>query len=167
MKSNEIKEKYRELLFDEIEDDPDIRRGRKLTGILLVIWLAARLLFFLSELLCVKIGFMPFQFSNLLALIIALLWAAVLNNGVKYLPILPLAGGVFMLIRAFRERAFYLLSLNLCLELDLYYSFYLLITFGQIAIMLCLLLLPSCEKYAAAGSRIRKKLKNEPDGPHL
>ena len=70
-----------------------------------MIWLAARLLFFLSELLCVKIGFMPFQFSNLLALIIALLWAAVLNNGVKYLPILPLAGGVFMLIRAFRERA--------------------------------------------------------------
>lgn len=169
MKNNELKEKRAALLAEEIIADPDILRGKKLTWILLLIWLATRLLFLIAEIISSNFGFFEFKALNILSCVIALLFALLLKKGVKNLPILFLLGGVYMVIDGFRNGYYPLLGLPLYPWLWLYYAMFLLSGWAQTLVMLALLFLPSCAKFAAAGSRIDKALKGEtePAGPHL
>lgn len=167
MKKNEIQVKRDAIMAEEIAADPDILRGKKITGTLLVIWLITRLLFLVMDLICAKIGFIKFAPPNIISFLLALLFAPLLFNGVKYLPALPLFGGVMMVVSSFREHYYSLLGLDLYPELKLYTFSYALTAWTQVAVMLCLLFLPLCVKYAAAADRTMKKLKNQPDGPRL
>ena len=169
MTNNETKGKYHALLAEEIIADPDILRGKKLTGFFLIIWLATRSFFFIMEIICSRTGFIDFNAVNIVSFVMSLLFALVLNTGVKYFPALPLVGGLMMVISGFRNGYYPLLCLELYPELWLYIVSYILAGWTQILIMLALLFLPPCAKFAAAGSRISKKLngRNEPAGPHL
>lgn len=161
------KDRRKHLLADAIAADPDILRGQKLTRILLAIWLGSRLLCFVAELFCAKAEFITLSFLNFVLLPLFFMLAVWIDNGTKQLPVLALLSGVLMVVFGFRNRLYISLSLSLPFVIKVYIFTYLLTSWIQIVVMLCLLFIPLCTKYTFIGDRITKKLKNQPEGPHL
>ena len=167
MAGNEIRDRRQALLDEAIEADPDILRGQKLTRVLVVIWVVTRLFYVIVELYFARSGFIPFSYSNLLIFLLSLFLAVLLINGTKNLALLPLLGGAMTVINGFRFQYYDALKLDLYPEERLYLLSYLAASWAQVAIMLCLLLIPVCVKYAQAAGSINKSLMNRPEGPHL
>ncbi len=163
----EKKEKRRALLAEEIAADPAVLRGKRLTAVLLILWIAARLFYLVMEMICAKVGYIDFDAADFTIFALFLLCAFMMYRGVRILPILCLLLGIVMILNSFLDRAYSVLGLDLYLDLRLYYFSYVLAAWAQTAVMLCLLLVPCCRRYAAACGRIREDLAYKGYRPQL
>ena len=57
MKGKELREALKAGKAEAFERDPDLARGKKITGILLLIWAASRAFLLVMDLVCARIGF--------------------------------------------------------------------------------------------------------------
>ena len=159
MANNGKKERRRALLDAEIAADPAVRRGKRLTAALLILWISARLFYLVMELICAKVGYFDFDAAGFVLFALSLLCAALMYRGMRYYSVLFLLLGALMILNTFLGRAYSALGLDLYLDLKLYYVSCVLDAWVQTAVMLCLLLSPCCRRYAeAAGQRFSRAL---------
>ena len=158
MANNGKKERRRALLDAEIAADPAVRRGKRLTAALLILWISARLFYLVMELICAKVGYFDFDAAGFVFFALSLLCAALMYRGMRYYSVLFLLLGALMILNTFLGRAYSALGLDLYLDLKLYYVSCVLDAWVQTAVMLCLLLSPCCRRYAEAAGRIREDL---------
>ena len=158
MANNGKKESRRALLDAEIAADPAVRRGKRLTAALLILWISARLFYLVMELICAKVGYFDFDAAGFVLFALSLLCAALMYRGMRYYSVLFLLLGALMILNTFLGRAYSALGLDLYLDLKLYYVSCVLDAWVQTAVMLCLLLSPCCRRYAEAAGRIREDL---------
>ena len=161
MKGKELHLALKAGMEEEFQRDPSIRAGKKLTGFLLALWILSRVFFLVMDLICSRIGFIEFNPANIAAFAVSLLFALLLYRGAGKLALLPLVGGLIMLVNIFREGTLRLLSLDLDPVLHLYVISYVLAAAVTVLAMLLLLLLPACRAYAESALRVTKELQEE------
>ena len=165
MKGKELREALKAGKAEAFERDPDLARGKKITGILLLIWAASRAFLLVMDLVCARIGFIESNPVNWVTMVILLLFAWWIYQGSGALAWLPIAGGVYMLISCVREKLFSLLGMDLYPEFRLYLIAYISAAVIQILVMALILTLPSCRNYAQTMLRVTKEL-NEGQREH-
>ena len=158
MKGKELREALKAGKAEAFERDPDLARGKKITGILLLIWAASRAFLLVMDLVCARIGFIESNPVNWVTMVILLLFAWWIYQGSGALAWLPIVGGVFMLISCVREKLFSLLGMDLDPTFRLYLIAYISAAVIQILVMVLILALPSCKNYAQTTLRITKEL---------
>ena len=98
MKGKELRQALKAKMEEEFRRDPSIRDGKKLTAILLALWIMSRVFFLIMDLICSRIGFIEFAPANIAGFAVSLLFALLLYRGSGKLALLPLVGGVMMLL---------------------------------------------------------------------
>ena len=137
-----------------------------MTGILLLVWAASRVFLLVMELVCGRIGFVESNPTNWISLAVLLLFAWGIWKGSGALAWLPMLGGVFMLILAFRQDLFSLLGIDLDPVFRLYLIAYFSAIVIQLAAMALILALPSCRRYAKTSMSVMRELNGQPKEEH-
>ena len=163
MKGKELRQALKARMDAEFAQDPKLRKGKKLTGILLLIWVVSRVFLQVMELICMRIGFLDPNPTNWVILGLLLLFAWAIYKGSGALAWLPILGGVMMLSTAFRQQMFSLLGMDLYPEFRLYLIAYLTAAVLQILTMALILALPSCRSYAGTSMAVMKELTGQQD----
>jgi len=57
MKGKELRQALRDRMAEAFDQDPDLSKGKKLTGVLLLIWVASRTFLLVMDIVCARIGF--------------------------------------------------------------------------------------------------------------
>ena len=91
----------KELINVQIAADPAIGEGKRLAGVLLLVAVGLRVLTLLSELVCAVGGMIEFNPANVGSLVVSILFAYMIYQGIGVLAYLPVIGGVVMVIQAF------------------------------------------------------------------
>ena len=167
MNNNEDTKKMRAMLSAELEADPLAARGKKLTVVLLIVWIATRLLALVLERVCARIGYVDAGAVNIVGIVMALAFSLLIYGGAVKAAFLPLAGGILMVVSSFRDRLYPMLGYGLDPVLTAYFAAFILAAWAQLLIMLALLFLSSCKAYGEAAMRVGKRFKNGTEGPHL
>ena len=161
MKGKELRQALRDRMAEAFDQDPDLSKGKKLTGVLLLIWVASRTFLLVMDIVCARIGFIESNPVNWVTMGILLLFAWGIYQGSGAVAWLPIAGGVFMLVSCVREKLFSLLGMDLYPEFRLYLIAFISAAVIQILIMVLILTLPSCKNYARTTLRITKELNGQ------
>ena len=163
MKGKELRQALKARMAEEFAQNPELERGKRLTGVLLLIWVASRVFAQIMELVCARAGFLEGNPTNWVILGILLLFAWAIYRGSGALAWLPILGGVMMLGTAFRQQMFSLLGMDLYPEFRLYLIAYLTAALLQILTMALILALPGCRSYAGTTMRVMKELNSRQD----
>ncbi len=161
MKGKELRQALKAKMEEEFRRDPSIRDGKKLTAILLALWIMSRVFFLIMDLICSRIGFIEFAPANIAGFAVSLLFALLLYRGSGKLALLPLVGGVMMLANVFRQGTIRLLSMDLDPVLRLHMISYILAAAVTVLVMLLLLLLPACKTYAETAMGAMRELNGQ------
>ena len=163
MKGKELRQALKARMAEEFAHNPELEKGKRLTGILLLVWVVSRVFLQVTELVCMRIGFLDPNPTNWIILGLLLLFAWGIYKGSGTLAWLPILGGVMMLSTAFRQQMFSLLGMDLYPEFRLYLIAYLAAAVLQILTMALILVLPSCKSYAKTAMRVMKELNGQQD----
>ncbi len=163
MKGKELREALKARMAEEFAHNPELEKGKRLTGILLLIWVIGRVFLQVTELICMRIGFLDPSPRNWVILGLLLLFAWGIYKGSGALAWLPILGGVMMLSTALREKMFSLLGMDLYPEFRLYLIVFLAAAVLQILTMALILALPSCRSYARTSMSVMKELTGQQD----
>lgn len=163
MKGKELRQALKARMETEFAQNPELQKGKKLTGILLLVWVVSRVFLQVTELICMRIGFLDPNPTNWVILGLLLLFAWAIYKGSGALAWLPILGGVMMLSTAFRQKMFSLLEMDLYPEFRLYLIGFLAAAVLQILTMALILALPSCRSYAKTSMTVMKELNGQQD----
>lgn len=163
MRGKELREALKTRMQAEFAQNPELVKGKKLTGILLLVWVVSRVFLQVMELMCMRIGFLDPNPTNWVILGLLLLFAWAIYKGSGTLAWLPILGGVMMLITALRQQMFSLLGMDLYPEFRLYLIGFLAAAVLQILTMALILALPSCRSYAKTSMAVMKELSGQQD----
>ena len=95
--ANLLKEQKKELLTKAFDENPDLAKGKKLCGIVVLLWILTRALHLAAELvLAFTIDIAILSATNIAALVIVILFSIGIYNGTKAFAILPIIGGAIM-----------------------------------------------------------------------
>ena len=89
----------KELMQKEIEQSPEILGSKRLIIILMVVWIASRVLTTIVEIVGAVQGMWEFSATNIGGVIIMFIFAAGVYAGEKLLAVLPIMGGALMLVQ--------------------------------------------------------------------
>ena len=77
MKGKELRQALKARMETEFAQNPELQKGKKLTGILLLVWVVSRVFLQVTELICMRIGFLDPNPTNWVILGLLLLFAVV------------------------------------------------------------------------------------------
>ena len=160
--ANLIQQRQKERLAEAIAENPYIARGKKLCGILALIWALARVLHLTVELILVfKVDASIFSPVNIFAMVMVLLSSIAVYNGAKGFVILPIFGGVMMLSQVFTTRLYEMLGADYIPLARVYALVFIIASLVQVIFPICLLVARSSKEYLNTMQRISKEVTAE------
>ena len=115
--ANLLKQQRNELLSKAFDENPELAKGKKLCGILALLWIFFRALHLIVELiLAFTVDFSIFSITNIAALVIVIMFSIGIYNGGKAFAILPILGGALMTLQIFTAQVYVMLGAEYMVE---------------------------------------------------
>lgn len=160
--ANLLKQRKNELLNEAFAKEPALRRGKRICGIVSLIWVIVRALDVAVELwLALTVDSAFFIPSNLFALFVVALFAKGLHDGQKACAILPIIGGAIMLLQVFSNGIYQMLGSEYILEAKIYALAFIFASVVQILLPMFLLVTGDCKRYFAIVTEITGKMSKK------
>ena len=118
----------KELMQKEIGQNPEILDSKRLIIILMVVWIASRVLVTAVEIVGAVQGMWDFQATNLSGLAVMAIFAAGVYAGEKLLAVLPIMGGALMLVQCLMYGHLFVIFSNEYYMIARVYSLFFLLT---------------------------------------
>lgn len=160
--ANAMKARMSELMAQEIERNPNIILGKKTIGYALIVWVVSRLVFHAVDFICVAQGFWELSTTNLVGLVMGIIFALSAYAGAKLFAILPMIGGFMLLYQGFTSGCFEVLFSNEYYTIvRVYAGAFILTALVQIIAFLFIAVNDKAKAYFDAFARVNTMVINE------
>jgi hypothetical protein len=157
--ANLLKQQRNELLSKAFDENPELAKGKKLCGIIALLWIITRALHLAVELiLAFTIDIAILSATNIAALVIVILFAHGIYNGSKAFAILPIIGGVIMTIQIFTSHIYLMLGAEYLTIVRIYAIVFILASLAQLVLPIIVLTAKSSNLYFNTVQTINKEL---------
>ena len=161
--ANLLKEQKKELLTKAFDENPDLAKGKKLCGIVVLLWILTRALHLAAELvLAFTIDIAILSATNIAALVIVILFSIGIYNGTKAFAILPIIGGAIMTLQIFTAEIYTMLGPDYLTSARVYAILFILASVAQLILPIILLVSNSSKQYFNTVQTINKELLSKP-----
>ena len=161
--ANLLKEQKKELLTKAFDENPDLAKGKKLCGIVVLLWILTRALHLAAELvLAFTIDIAILSATNIAALVIVILFSIGIYNGTKAFAILPIIGGAIMTLQIFTAEIYTMLGSDYLTIARVYAILFILASVAQLILPIILLVSNSSKQYFNTVQTINKELLSKP-----
>lgn len=163
------KERARQLKMQAMQENPDAVSGKRIAGIIVLIFLLTRVLSIGIEIVCAIKGYTsPSVGIYCVTLLISLLFARLIYDGFKVFAGLAIVGGIFMVIQTFQNSLYTVIFSSEYYPIIRVYAFiYVFSSFFQLAGMLFLFFYKKTNAYFHACSSAGKQYMEEMKQPKL
>lgn len=163
------KERARQLKMQTMQENPDAVSGKRIAGIIVLIFLLTRVLSIGIEIVCAVKGYTsPSVGIYCVTLLISLLFARLIYDGFKVFAGLAIVGGIFMVIQTFQNSLYTVIFSSEYYPIIRVYAFiYVFSSFFQLAGMLFLFFYKKTNAYFHACSSAGKQYMEEMKQPKL
>ncbi len=157
--ANLLKQQKDELLRQAFNENPALEDGKRFCGIIALIWILVRA-FDLAVEIYVAVTIDPVFFipSNIVALVVVILFAKGIYDGIKAYAILPIIGGALMLLQVFTNGIYLMLGNDYITEARIYAFAFILAAVVQLVLPIALLVKSECKQYFNTVTNINKQL---------
>ena len=161
--ANLLKEQKKELLTKAFDENPDLAKGKKLCGIVVLLWILTRALHLAAELvLAFTIDIAILSATNIAALVIVILFSIGIYNGTKAFAILPIIGGAIMTLQIFTAEIYTMHGSDYLTIARVYAILFILASVAQLILPIILLVSNSSKQYFNTVQTINKELLSKP-----
>ena len=160
--ANLIQQRQKELMAQEITENPEIARGKKLCGIFALIWVITRVIHLVIELILAStVDPSILSPSNIAVMAIVVLAAIAVYNGAKGFVILPIFGGALMTAQIFTSKLYLMLGSDYIPLARIYAFAFIVASVVQLVFPIVLLVASSSRLYLDTAQRIAKEVTAE------
>ena len=157
--ANLLKQQRNELLSKAFDENPELAKGKKLCGILALLWIFFRALHLIVELiLAFTVDFSIFSITNIAALVIVIMFSIGIYNGGKAFAILPILGGALMTLQIFTAQVYVMLGAEYLVIARIYAVAFILASISQLILPVILLTAKSPKLYFNTIQSINQEL---------
>ena len=157
--ANILKEQRIERLKQAFSDNPELAKGKSLCGTIALLWIFTRALHLAVELiLAFTVDIALLSVTNITALIIVILFASGIYNGMKAFAILPVIGGALMTVQIFTSQIYLMLGPDYLTIARIYAVVFILASLAQLILPIILLTAKSSKLYFNTVQAINKEL---------